>query len=129
MYYTQFLANQAEQVTISRVAARLDAVAADNQLKSPFQVTFIGNYAPANKRFTRFDTIGASPLYWGNGSIERQAALFHLYGVDGIVINADDVYRREIASHIQRERIPSWPDPRSVFMYKNAIVVVNFGKY
>lgn len=127
MYFSQFLANQAEQITISRVTARLDAVAIENQLKSPFEVTFIGRYAPASRKFARFDTLGSSPLDWDGGNIYRQAALFDLYGVDGIVINRDESLRQEIAKRIQAEQIPAWPDPGSVFVHRNTTVVVHFG--
>jgi hypothetical protein len=128
MFYTQFLANQAEQVTVSRVASRLDAVAKENRLQSPFEVTFIGRYAPAGRQFAKYDTIGSSPLDWDQGNIHRQAALFSLYGVDGITINRNETLRQEIYEYIQTKQVPSWPDPNSVFYYKNSIVVVNFGR-
>jgi len=127
MYFTQFLANQAEQVTVTRVASRLDAVAKENEFKTPFEITFIGRYAPAGGKFARFDTLGSSPLDWDQGNIHRQAALFSLYGVDGIVINRDENLRQEIYDYIQSKQIPAWPDPSSVFPYKKSIVVVNFG--
>lgn len=127
MYFSQYLANQAEQVTISRVAARLDSVAEKNQLTVPLEVTFIGRYAPAGRKYAKYDTIGASPMDWDNGNIYRQAALFELYGVDGILISRDEALRQEIANHIKSQKIPAWPDPDSVFVYKKSTLVVNFG--
>lgn len=128
MYFTQYLANRAEQVTVTRVASRLDAVAQEHHLKAPFEVTFIGRYAPAGRRFARYDTLGSSPLDWDNGNIHRQAALFETYGIDGIQVNRDDAVRKQILDDIRSRQIPAWPDVQSVFLYNNKIVVVYFGE-
>ena len=127
MYYSQFLASQADQLTITRVATRIDSVASQHHLKNPVRTTFIGGYIPANSQFAKYDTIGASPLKWDNGNIVRQAALFEFYGVDGIYVERDPSLREEIANHVVAQKIPGWPDPGSVFLYKGDLVVVNFG--
>ena len=127
MYYTQFLASQADQVAINRVAARLDSIALLHRLKSPLEVTFVGHYSPASRKFARFDTIGSSPLDWDRGNLHRQASIFDLYGVDGIIVNGDETLRQELVSHIKEHQIPGWPALGSVFLYNQSILVVNFG--
>jgi hypothetical protein len=127
MYYTQFLASQADQMTLARVATRIDSVAKEGRLRVPIHATFVGRYVPAGGQFVKYDTIGSSSLDWDSGSIDRQASLFGLYGVDGISIDRDPTLREEVVSHIRSEQIPRWPDPGSVFLYKGELVVVNFG--
>lgn len=127
MYYSQLLASQADQVTVTRIATRIDAVAGQHQLKMPIHVTFVGHYAPAGRQFAKYDTIGSSPLDWDQGNIHRQAALFSLLGVDGIVIDRNPRLREEIGDVVMTEKRPSWPAPGSVFLYKDDLVVVNLG--
>jgi hypothetical protein len=128
MYYSQFLATQADQVTVTRIATRIDAVAAQHQLKTPVPVTFVGRYAPAGRQFAKYDTIGSSSLDWDNGSIDRQASLLSVFGVDGIAINRDPSLREEVGFYVMTENIPAWPAPGSVFLYKDFLVVVNLGR-
>lgn len=127
MYYSQFLASQADQLTVARVSARIDAVVSQHHLKNPVRTTFIGSYTPANSQFAKYSTIGSSPLKWDNGNIVRQAALFEFYGVDGIYIERDPSLREEITNQVVSKKIPGWPDAGSVFLYKGDLVVVNFG--
>lgn len=127
MYYTQFLASQADQMTLARVASRIDSVARDGKLRIPINATFIGRYVPAGSQFAKYDTIGSSSLDWDSGSINRQTSLFRLYGVDGLSIQRDPGLREEVAGYVRSEQIPGWPDPGSVFLYKDYLVVVNFG--
>lgn len=127
MYYSQFLASQADQVVVTRIAARIDSFAKDNDLSYPVRVTIVGRYAPAARQYAKYDTIGSSPLDWDSGNIHRQASLFSLYGVDGIVIDRDPKIRSEIIDYIESSKLPSWPDPNSVFLYKGSLVVVSLG--
>lgn len=127
MYYTQFLASQADQMTLARVASRIDSVARDGKLRIPINATFIGRYVPAGSQFAKYDTIGSSSLDWDSGSINRQTSLFKLYGIDGLSIQRDPGLREEVAGYVRSEQIPGWPDPGSVFLYKDYLVVVNFG--
>jgi hypothetical protein len=127
MYYSQFLATQADQVTVTRIATRIDAVAAQHQLKAPVPVTFVGRYAPAGRQYAKYDTIGSSSLDWDSGSIDRQASLLSLFGVDGIAIDRDPSLREEVGFHVTTQKIPAWPAAGSVFLYKDFLVVVNLG--
>lgn len=127
MYYAQMLASQADQVTVTRIAARIDSVAGQHQLKAPIPVTFIGRYAPAGRIFARYDTLGASPLDWDDGNVHRQAALFRMFGVDGIEIDTHSSLREEVGNYVIVNNVPFWPAPGSVFLYKDYLVVVNLG--
>lgn len=127
MFYTQFLSSQADQVAVTRIASRIDAVASREQLRSPVSVVLVGRYAPAGGQYAKYDTIGSSPLDWDAGNVHRQAALFRLLGVDGIVINRDSAVINEVLGYVLDRGLPSWPDPGSVFLYKKDSIVVNLG--
>jgi hypothetical protein len=127
MYYCQHLATIADMTTTSRVVARIDSIAAAHQLPTPVQATVIGRFAPADRRYARFSTLGSSAFDWDQGNIYRQRALLRIMGVDGISFIADPQLRARVAEHVSEQRIPAWPAPGSVFLFDNRIVAVNLG--
>jgi hypothetical protein len=127
MYYSQHLVNTAEQATIHRIVARIDALASRNRLPYPLPVTMVGRYAPGGQTFTKFSTLGHSPMNWDAGNIHRQALVFRNMGIDGIKINASPELRSELEKFVQAQGIPKWPHPDSVFIFQNKVVAVNFG--
>ena len=127
MYYYQYLLERAEHSTISRVSARIDAIAEGKKLNYPIPVVFVGRYFPAEKRYLKFDTLGQSALYWDDGGSIRQKALFQKSGIDGFDITTDPRMTERIYQHVETHNLPAWPQPGSVFLYNNLTVVVNWG--
>jgi hypothetical protein len=126
MYYYQYLVERAERSTISRVASRIDAIAATQKMDFPTPVVFVGRYFPAERRFLKFDTLGQSALYWDYSGSIRQKHLFAQYGIDGYNILTDQKIVDEFRQFIDALDLPAWPQPGSVFLHKS-MVVVNWG--
>jgi hypothetical protein len=126
MYYYQYLVERAERSTISRVAARIDAIAATQKMDFPTPVVFVGRYFPAERRLLKFDTLGQSALYWDDSGSIRQKHLFAQYGIDGYNIQTGQKIVDEFRQFIDAHDMPAWPQPGSVFIHKS-MVVVNWG--
>jgi len=126
MYFCEYLKTRNEQVAVNRLISRIDVITANSQLSFPTSVVFIG-CPPPFKKISRFNTLGFSALSWGGGDSSRQTAVFNNLGIDDIKIGCNPKVLEEIKNYTTKNNIPRYPLAKSIFIYNNQYVVVNFG--
>jgi hypothetical protein len=126
MYYSQYIKMLSDYSLLNRIIARVDAITSSRQLIHPISLAFIGGHDRFAINEKRFNTLGASPLGWGGGEPGRQAGFVDIAGIEGINLVRDAKLLNEINSYAVSNSIPEWPQPGSVFEYKDGTVCVFF---